>query len=101
MFKYIFFIIFLIFPPNSYTSEDAISQFVYSYLKRINDFIDDEKYEDAQRELDIFVRRYFVNEQSYERALINQLYGNFHAIQGDYEKAIPWYEKSLKFKKMP
>ncbi len=101
MFKYIFLIIFLIFPPNSYTSEDAISQFVYSYLKRINDFIDDEKYEDAQRELDIFVRRYFVNEQSYERALINQLYGNFHAIQGDYEKAVPWYEKSLKFKKMP
>ena len=74
MFKYLFLIIFLFLPLNSYSSDDAISQFVYGYLKRINDFIDDEKYEDAQRELDIFVRRYFVNEQSYERALINQLW---------------------------
>ena len=53
MFKYFLFLVFLIFPPTSYSSDDAISQFVYGYLKRINDFIDDEKYEDAQRELDI------------------------------------------------
>ena len=101
MYKYLILFFLLIVPFESYSDDDSISQFVYGYLKRINDFIDDEKFEDAQRELDIFVRRYFINEQSYERALINQLYGNFWAIQGDYEKAIPWYEKSLKFKKMP
>ena len=101
MYKYLILFFLLIVPFESYSDDDSISQFVYGYLKRINDFIDDEKFEDAQRELDIFVRRYFVNEQSYERALINQLYGNFWAIQGEYEKAIPWYEKSLKFKKMP
>jgi tetratricopeptide (TPR) repeat protein len=33
--------------------------------------------------------------------LINQLYGNFYAVQGKYEEAIPWFVKSLKFKKIP
>ena len=87
--------------PILYSSDDAISQFTYGYLKRINDYIDDENYVEAQRDLDIFVRRYFLNEQSYERALINQLYGNFYAVQAKYEEAIPWFVKSLKFKKMP
>lgn len=87
--------------PILHSSDDAISQFTYGFLKRINDYIDDENYVEAQRDLDIFVRRYFLNEQSYERALINQLYGNFYAVQTKYEEAIPWYVKSLKFKKMP
>ena len=101
MFKYLL-VIFLLFPFNNLLSqEDSINKFVYEYLKRINEHIEDEDFVEAQRELDIFVRRYFVNEQSYERALINQLYGNFYAIQGMYEEAIPWYLKSLKFKKMP
>ena len=101
MFKYLL-TIFLLFPSNNLLSqEDSINKFVYEYLKRINEHIEDEDFVEAQRELDIFVRRYFVNEQSYERALINQLYGNFYAIQGMYEEAVPWYLKSLKFKKMP
>ena len=33
--------------------------------------------------------------------MINQLYGNFYAVQGKYEEAIPWFVKSLKFKKIP
>ena len=97
MFKYLL-IILLLFPSNNLLSqEDSINKFVYEYLKRINEHIEDEDFVEAQRELDIFVRRYFVNEQSYERALINQLYGNFYAIQGMYEEAVPWYLKSLKF----
>ena len=102
MYKYLLIFIILVAPaPILHSSDDAISQFTYGFLKRINEYIDDENYEEAQRDLDIFVRRYFLNEQSYERALINQLYGNFYAVQGKYEEAIPWFVKSLKFKKIP
>ena len=41
--------------------------------------------------------RYFKNERSYERALINQLYGQFYMIQGDFYSAIPWFEKAVQF----
>ena len=102
MYKYLLIFIILVAPaPILHSSDDAISQFTYGFLKRINEYIDDENYEEAQRDLDIFVRRYFLNEQSYERSLINQLYGNFYAVQGKYEEAIPWFVKSLKFKKIP
>ena len=102
MYKYLLIFIILVAPtPILHSSDDAISQFTYGFLKRINEYIDDENYEEAQRDLDIFVRRYFPNEQSYERSLINQLYGNFYAVQGKYEEAIPWFVKSLKFKKIP
>ena len=101
MFKRILFIFFILSSPIVSTSEDAISNFVYEYLKRINKFIDEEDYLNAKKELDVFSRRYFKNEQSYERALINQLYGNYYAIQGLYEPAIEKYELSLKFRNMP
>jgi tetratricopeptide (TPR) repeat protein len=102
MYKYLLILIILVAPtPALFSADDSINQFTYGYLKRINEFLEDENYTEAQRGLDVFVRRYFLNEQSYERALINQLYGNFYAIQGNYEEAIPWYVKSLKFKKMP
>ena len=102
MYKYLLIFIILVAPtPILHSSDDAISQFTYGFLKRINEYIDDENYEEAPRDLDIFVRRYFLNEQSYERSLINQLYGNFYAVQGKYEEAIPWFVKSLKFKKIP
>ena len=102
MYKYLLIFIILVAPaPILHSSDDAISQFTYGFLKRINEYIDDENYEEAQRDLDIFVRRYFLNEQSYERSLINQLYGNFYAVQGKCEEAIPWFVKSLKFKKIP
>ena len=55
MYKYLILFFLLIVPFESYSDDDSISQFVYGYLKRINDFIDDEKFEDAQRELDIFL----------------------------------------------
>lgn len=101
MFKRILFIFFILSSPIVSSSEDAISNFVYEYLKRINKFIDEEDYLNAKKELDVFSRRYFKNEQSYERALINQLYGNYYAVQGLYEPAIEKYELSLKFRNMP
>ena len=101
MFKRILFIFFILSSPIISSSEDAISNFVYEYLKRINKFIDEEDYLNAKKELDVFSRRYFKNEQSYERALINQLYGNYYAVQGLYEPAIEKYELSLKFRNMP
>ena len=102
MYKYIFISIFLISSnSNLYADDDSINQFTYNFLKQINEYIEEDDFKSAQRDLDIFVRRYFLNEQSYERALINQLYGNFYAIQSKFQEAIPWYEKSLKFKKMP
>lgn len=102
MYKYIFISIFLISSnSNLYADDDSINQFTYNFLKQINEYIEEDDFKSAQRDLDIFVRRYFLNEQSYERALINQLYGNFYAIQSKFQEAIPWYEKSLKFKKIP
>ena len=102
MYKYIFISIFLISSnSNLYADEDSINQFTYNFLKQINEYIEEDDFKSAQRDLDIFVRRYFLNEQSYERALINQLYGNFYVIQSKFQEAIPWYEKSLKFKKIP
>ena len=92
MFKKYLISILILFSFNLTADDDSISRFVYEYLKRINEFIDEQDYENAERELEIFARRYFLNEQSYERALINQLYGNFYAIQGDYTNAITWYE---------
>ena len=32
---------------------------------------------------------------------MQQLYGNFYAIQGKYKEAIEKYENALRFKKMP
>ena len=57
--------------------------------------------EHVLKELEIFSKRYFKNEQSYERALINQLYGNFYAVQGMYDQAIEKYEAALVFRKIP
>lgn len=82
-------------------SEDAISQFTYGYLKRVNDFLSEGDYENAEKELSIISKRYFLNEQSYERSLINQLWGNLYATIGDYQKAIDSYEASLRFRKIP
>tara|TARA_B100000780_G_scaffold78067_1_gene52912 strand:- start:1172 stop:2383 length:1212 start_codon:yes stop_codon:yes gene_type:complete len=102
MYRYLLISVFLLSPfLKLEAADDAINQFTYGYLKKINEYIEESDFEGAQRDLDIFVRRYYLNEQSYERALINQLYGNFYAIQGKYDEAIPWYLKSLKFKKMP
>ena len=41
------------------------------------------------------------NEDSYERALINQLYGQFYALQRDYKNAIPWFEKAVAKGRLP
>lgn len=78
-------------------SEDTISQWTYNYFKRIHNYMEMERFEDAGRELETLANRYFKNERSYERALINQLYGQFYMIQGDFYSAIPWFEKSVKF----
>ena len=63
--------------------------------------MEDEDWEDASRELEITAKRYYLNERSYERALINQLYGQFYALQNDYKKATPWFEKALAKNMLP
>ena len=80
-----------------YASEDSISQWTYNYFKRIHNYMEMERFEDAGRELEVLTNRYFKNERSYERALINQLYGQFYMIQGDFYSAIPWFEKAVQF----
>ena len=104
MFKVLLSFIFIFLttlPVKIYASEDSISQFTYGYLKRVNDFLSDGDYENAEKELSILSKRYFLNEQSYERSLINQLWGNLYATQAKYDQAIIAYEASLKFRKIP
>ena len=101
MYKYLFsFLILFSFSSSVNSADDAISQRTYEYLKRINEYIDEENYERAQKDLETF-ERYYQSDQSYERALMQQLYGNFYAIQGKYKEAIEKYENALRFKKMP
>ena len=83
--------------PIINASEDTISQWTYNYFKRIHNYMEMERFEDAGRELETLANRYFKNERSYERALINQLYGQFYMIQGDFYSAIPWFEKAVQF----
>ena len=58
------FFLFLLFPLNTNASEDSISQFTYGYLKRVNDFLSEGDYENAEKELSIISKRYFLNENS-------------------------------------
>ena len=88
---------FIANPPVINASEDTISQWTYNYFKRIHNYMEMERFEDAGRELETLANRYFKNERSYERALINQLYGQFYMIQGDFYSAIPWFEKAVQF----
>ena len=100
MYKFLFSFLLSVFLGNVYSADDAISQRTYEYLKRVNEYIDEENFERAQKDLETF-ERYYSSDQSYERALMQQLYGNFYAIQGMYKEAIEKYENALKFKKMP
>ena len=63
--------------------------------------MEDEDWINAKRELEVTARRYFKNEDSYERALINQLYGQFYALQRDYKNATPWFEKAIAKGRLP
>ena len=91
-----FFILFLISPLNIFSADNTISQWTYQYLKRIHNYMEMDRFEDAGRELESLANKYYKNERSYERALINQLYGQFYLIQGDFASAIPWLEKAVK-----
>jgi tetratricopeptide (TPR) repeat protein len=95
------FLVFSLFSIKIDATEDSINRFTADYLKRINDYISDDDFENAIRELTILSTRYFLNEQSYERALINQLWGNVYAMQAQYDKAIDSYEASLRFRRIP
>ena len=92
-----FFIIFILTPVNIFGADDSISQWTYQYLKRIHNYMEMDRFEDAGRELESLANKYYKNERSYERALINQLYGQFYLIQGDFASAIPWLEKAIKY----
>ena len=91
------FIIFTLTPVNIFSADDSISQWTYQYLKRIHNYMEMDRFEDAGRELESLANKYYKNERSYERALINQLYGQFYLIQGDFASAIPWLEKAIKY----
>ena len=101
MFKYIFLLLILSFYQPVFSTEDTISQAVARYLTRIHKYMEAEDWINAERELEQTARRYFKNEDSYERALINQLYGQFYAMQRDYKKAIPWFEKAIAKERLP
>ena len=73
---------------NVAADDCSISKFISDYLTRINNYIADDDYENAKKELDIVSLRYFKNEQSYERMLINQLWGNYYGTTEQYEEAI-------------
>ena len=91
------FLVVLLFPINNFAADDSISQWTYQYLKRIHNYMEMDRFEDAGRELESLANKYYKNERSYERALINQLYGQFYLIQGDFSSAIPWLEKAVKY----
>jgi len=85
---------------NINSADDTISQWTYQYMKKINGYISEENWVEAKRELEIFENKYFKNERSYERALINQLYGQFYLLQGEFKMAIPWLDKAIKHGKL-
>ena len=101
MFKLLLILSLLTFYQPTYASEDTVNQAVARYLTRIHKYMEEEDWENAERELIQTARRYFKNEDSYERALINQLYGQFYALQRDYKSAIPWFEKALAKSRLP
>ena len=101
MFKLLLILSLLTFYQSSYATEDTVNQAVARYLTRIHKYMEEEDWENAERELMQTARRYFKNEDSYERALINQLYGQFYALQRDYKSAIPWFEKALAKSRLP
>ena len=101
MFRLLFLIALLQFPQPVFSTEDTVSQAVARYLTRIHKYMEDEDWINAKRELEVTARRYFKNEDSYERALINQLYGQFYALQRDYKNAIPWFEKAIARGRLP
>ena len=98
--KYTLSIIFLLFTIDTRADDCSISKFISDYLTRINNYILDDDYTNAKKELDTLSFRYFKNEQSYERMLINQLLGNFYGTQELYEQAIESYEAALRYKKL-
>ena len=101
MFRLLLLIALLQFHQPVFSTEDTVSQAVARYLTRIHKYMEDEDWINAKRELEVTARRYFKNEDSYERALINQLYGQFYALQRDYKNAIPWFEKAVAKGKLP
>ena len=70
-------LLLLLISFNLASSEDSISKFAHDYFKNIHGHINDESFDKAQNLLDIAVNRYWQNENSYERALLNQLHGQF------------------------
>ena len=101
MFRLLLLIALLHFHQPVFSTEDTVSQAVARYLTRIHKYMEDEDWINAKRELEVTARRYFKNEDSYERALINQLYGQFYALQRDYKNAIPWFEKAIAKGRLP
>lgn len=98
--KYTITLIFLSCSFSIQADDCSISKFISDYLTRINTYILDDDYVNAKKELDILSFRYFKNEQSYERMLINQLLGNFYGAQELYEQAIESYEAALRYRKL-
>lgn len=98
--KYTITLIFISCSLSIQADDCSINKFISDYLTRINTYILDDDYVNAKKELDTLSFRYFKNEQSYERMLINQLLGNFYGTQELYEQAIESYEAALRYRKL-
>lgn len=98
--KYSITLIFISCSLSIQADDCSINKFISDYLTRINTYILDDDYVNAKKELDTLSFRYFKNEQSYERMLINQLLGNFYGTQELYEQAIESYEAALRYRKL-
>ena len=56
---------FVVFNSNDVgATEDTISQWTYNYFKKIHSYMEMERYEDAERELESLANKYFKNERS-------------------------------------
>ena len=60
MFKKLFILLIIFSGLNLNAADDAISRFVYEYLKRINEFIEENDFENAEKNFKFFQKDIFL-----------------------------------------
>lgn len=76
----------------------TMSEGVYKRLSVIHELMGNGKQADALRKLNSLEKQKL---NAYEQALMFQTYGFVHAQKGDYQKAIPYFERSLSLDALP
>ena len=76
----------------------TMSEIVYKRLSVIHELMGKGKYSDALARLSALEQQTL---NAYERALTYQTYGFVHTQQGDYVRAIPYFERSLGLDSLP